>query len=71
MSLREGSAVFLTKNESDKHLNLVHGRRMKAIMNINDLNTPVLSGVEGIEQLEQFLTGRQAVAFLVASNKDD
>jgi hypothetical protein len=44
---------------------------MKAIMNINDLNTPVLSGVEGIEQLEQFLTGRQAVAFPVASNKDD
>ena len=32
-------------------------------MNINDLNT--------IEQLEQFLTGSQAVAFLVASSKDE
>ena len=32
-------------------------------MNINDLNT--------LEQLEQFLTGSQAVAFLVASNKDE
>ena len=30
-------------------------------MNINDLTT--------IEQLEQFLTGTQAIAFLVASNK--
>src|SRR5664279_2680202 len=36
---------------------------MKPIMNINDLNT--------IEQMEQFLTGSQAVAFLVASNKDE
>ena len=32
-------------------------------MNINDLNT--------IEQLEQFLTGSQAVAFLVASSQDE
>ncbi|MDD1626913.1 MAG: hypothetical protein LUQ26_05475 [Methylococcaceae bacterium] len=32
-------------------------------MNINDLNT--------IEQMEQFLTGSQAVAFLVASGKDE
>ncbi len=32
-------------------------------MNINDLNT--------IEQMEQFLTGSQAVAFLVASSKDE
>lgn len=32
-------------------------------MNINDLNT--------IDQLEQFLTGSQAVAFLVASSKDE
>jgi len=32
---------------------------MKPIMNINDLNT--------IEQLEQFLTDSQAVAFLFAS----
>jgi hypothetical protein len=31
-------------NESDKRLNLVHDKRMKPIMNINDLNT--------IEQLE-------------------
>jgi hypothetical protein len=36
---------------------------MKPIMNINDLNT--------IEQMEQFLTGSQAVAFLVASSKDE
>jgi hypothetical protein len=36
---------------------------MKPIMNINDLNT--------IEQLEQFLTGSQPVAFLVASSKDE
>ena len=36
---------------------------MKPIMNINDLNT--------IEQMEQFLTGSQAVAFLVASGKDE
>jgi hypothetical protein len=36
---------------------------MKPIMNINDLNT--------IEQLEQFLTGSQSVAFLVASSKDE
>ena len=57
------SAVFLTENESDKRLNLVHDKKMKPIMNINDLNT--------IEQLEQFLTGSQAVAFLVASNKDE
>ena len=56
-------AVFLTENESDKRLNLVHDRRMKPIMNINDLNT--------IEQLELFLTGNQAVAFLVASSKDE
>ena len=32
-------------------------------MNINDLNT--------IEQMERFLTGSQAVAFLVASSKDE
>ena len=32
-------------------------------MNINDLNT--------IEQLEQFLTGTQAVAFLVTGSKDE
>jgi len=32
-------------------------------MNINDLKT--------IEQLEQFLTGTQSIAFLVASNKKD
>lgn len=32
-------------------------------MNINDLNT--------IDQLEQFLTGSQSVAFLVASSKDE
>ena len=31
-------------------------------MNINDLNT--------LEQLKQFLTGSQAVAFFVASSKD-
>jgi transposase InsO family protein len=36
---------------------------MKLIMNINDLTT--------IEQLEQFLTGTQSIAFLVASNKKD
>jgi hypothetical protein len=36
---------------------------MKPIMNINELNT--------IEQLEQFLSGSQAVAFLVASCKDE
>jgi transposase InsO family protein len=36
---------------------------MKPIMNINDLNT--------IEQLEQFLTGSQAVAFLVVSSQDE
>src|SRR5664280_1913346 len=36
---------------------------MKSIMNINDLNT--------IEQMEHFLTGSQAVAFLVASSKDE
>jgi transposase len=36
---------------------------MKPIMNRNDLNT--------IEQLEQFLTGSQAVAFLVASSQDE
>jgi transposase InsO family protein len=36
---------------------------MKPIMNINELNT--------IEQLEQFLSGSQAVAFLVASSKDE
>src|SRR5664279_2464539 len=36
---------------------------MKPIMNINDLNT--------IEQMEQFLTGSQSVAFLVASSKDE
>jgi hypothetical protein len=35
---------------------------MNPIMNINDLNTK--------EQLEQFLTGSQSVAFLVASSKD-
>jgi hypothetical protein len=33
---------------------------MKLFMNINDLNT--------IEQMEQFLTGSKAVAFLVASS---
>ena len=49
--------------ESDKPLNLIHDKRMKPIMNINDLNT--------IEQLEQFLTGSQAVAFLVASSQDE
>ena len=32
-------------------------------MNINDLNT--------IEQMEQFLSGSQGVAFLVASSKDE
>jgi DNA-binding transcriptional ArsR family regulator len=36
---------------------------MKPIMSINDLNT--------IEQLEQFLTGSQAVAFLVVSSQDE
>jgi transposase InsO family protein len=36
---------------------------MKLIMNINNLAT--------IEQLEQFLTGTQSIAFLVASNKKD
>jgi hypothetical protein len=36
---------------------------MKLIMNIKDLNT--------IEQLELFLTGSQAVAFLVASSTDE
>ena len=55
-------AVFLTENEPDKRLNLVHDKRMKPIMNINDLNT--------IEQMEQFLAGGQAVAFPVASSKD-
>ena len=50
-------------NASDKHLNLVHDKRMKPIMNINDLNT--------LEQLEQFLTGSPSVAFLVASSKDE
>ena len=39
-------------------------------MNINGLKTPVLSSVEEIEQLEQFLTGSQAIAFLVASSKE-
>jgi hypothetical protein len=63
MSLKEWSAVFLTENESDKRLNLVHDKKIKPIMNINDLNT--------IEQLEQFLTGSQAVAFLVASSQDE
>lgn len=57
------SHVFLTENESDKRLNLVHDKRMKPIMNINDLAT--------LEQLEQFLTGSQAVAFLVASRTDE
>lgn len=33
-------------NESDKRLSLGHDKKMKPIMNINDLNT--------IEQLEQF-----------------
>ena len=37
-------------NESDNRLNIVHDKRMKLIMNINDLKT--------IEQLEQFLTGK-------------
>jgi transposase InsO family protein len=36
---------------------------MKPIMNINDLNT--------IEQLDQFLTGSQSVAFLVAGSKEE
>ena len=36
---------------------------MNPIMNIKDLNT--------IEQVEQFLTGSQAVAFLVASSTDE
>jgi hypothetical protein len=36
---------------------------MKPIMNINNLIT--------IEQLEQFLTGSQAVVFLVTSSKDE
>jgi hypothetical protein len=36
---------------------------MKPIMNINDLNT--------IEQMEQFLSGSQAVTFLVASSKEE
>ena len=49
------------ENESDKRLSLVHDKRMKPIMNISDLNT--------IEQLEQFLTGGQAVAFLDPSSK--
>jgi hypothetical protein len=49
------------KNESDKRLTLLHDKKMKPTMNINDLNT--------IEQLEQFLTGGQAAAFLVVSNK--
>ena len=47
--------------ESDKRLNLVHDRGMNLIMNINDLKT--------IEQLEQFLTGTQSIAFLVASKR--
>ena len=50
-------------NESEKALNLVHDRRMNPIMNINDLKT--------IEQVEQFLTGTQAVAFLVTDSKDE
>jgi len=61
MSLKE-SAVFLTENESDKRLSLVHDRG-NLIMNINDLKT--------IEKLEQFLTGTQSIAFLVASNKKE
>jgi hypothetical protein len=40
---------LLMINESDKRLNLVHDKRMKPIMKLNDLNT--------IEQMEQFLTG--------------
>ncbi len=58
----EKDILFLTDNESDKRLNLVHDRRMKPIMNINDLNI--------FEQLEQFLTGSQAIAFLVAGSKE-
>ena len=38
------------KNLSDKRLNLVHDRRMKSMMDINYLNTPVLSDVEGTGQ---------------------
>ena len=49
--------------ESDKRVNPVHERRMKPIMNINGLKT--------IEQLEPFLTGSQAVAFLVVSSKGE
>jgi hypothetical protein len=50
-------------NDPDKRLSLVHDRRMKPTMNINGLKT--------IGQLEQFLTGCQAVAFLVTDNKDE
>jgi len=42
-------------NESDKRLNLAHDKRMKPIMNINDLNT--------IEQMEQFLTAAKPSPF--------
>jgi hypothetical protein len=52
MAKKENNQPLPMLNESDKRLNLVQDRRMKPIMNINDLNTPVLSGVEGIEQLE-------------------
>ena len=52
ISLKE-CAVSLTENASEKRLNLVHNKRMKLIMNIT------------IGKLEQFLTGNQAVAFLV------
>ena len=51
---------MLTENESDKRLNLVHDKRMKPVMNINDLNT--------IAQMEPYLGGSQAVAFLVAGS---
>ena len=31
------SAVFLSQNETDKHLNVVYDRRMKAIINLNTI----------------------------------
>jgi len=40
----------------------VHGGRMKTIMNLEDLTT--------IDQPKGFLSGTQAVAFLVISDKD-
>jgi hypothetical protein len=31
------SAVFLSQNETDKHLNVVYDRRLKSIINLNTI----------------------------------